>query len=338
MSKENVFMGTGVDALFGANSNPNEYEAFILLDDIEIEAQVREEFEDNENSLIDLGRDLRKRQIQPIGVRPNRAGRQKPFLLVYGERRCRAANLEGLSGLQAKVMDLTDEEAEDVQLAENIHRKNLTQIEEAKKIQRDLDKLKSVDKVLAKHNKSRAWLSKILGLLSLPEQTTRLVSENISSDIEVISTVKTIEKQNPEKAKALVDDLKKTRGKENAREKVAVVKNEVKPKKENTKSKQSALLSDVVNKLSDSDMLVADVIASLNPDDLLEIEVWCKSFFINGSATDNPENYIIGSLQNNLFSGKGSGCLALAAFLQGMRGFDFDLEGIFHCISYERKN
>ncbi|WP_278279162.1 hypothetical protein [Xylella fastidiosa] len=39
-------------------------------------------------------------------------------------------------------------------MAENIHRKNLTQIEEAKKIQRDLDKLGSVDAVLEKHQKA----------------------------------------------------------------------------------------------------------------------------------------------------------------------------------------
>ena len=56
-------------------------------------------------------------------------------------------------------------------------------------------------------------------------------TENVSADIEVINTVKTIENHSPEKAKALVDDLKKTRGKENAREKVAAVKEEVKPSK-----------------------------------------------------------------------------------------------------------
>ena len=133
---------------------------------------------------------------------------------------------------------MTDEEAEDAQLAENIHRKNLTQIEEAMKIQRDLDRLGSVEAVLEKHHKSRPWLSKMLSLLNLPEQAKRLVIENVSADIEVINTVKTIEKLDPVKAKALVDDLKMTRGKENARDKVAAVKEEVKPSKKTKEPKQ----------------------------------------------------------------------------------------------------
>jgi len=150
---------------------------------------------------------------------------------VAGERRMRAARLEGLTQLRARVVEMDDQEAEDMQLAENIHRKNLTQIEEAKKIQRDLDQLGDTDAVLEKHHKSRAWLSKMLALLTLPEQAKRLVTENVSADIEVINTVKTIEKVDPEAAKELVDDLKATRGKENARDKAQAVKEKVKPSK-----------------------------------------------------------------------------------------------------------
>lgn len=239
MSKDNAYLGTGIDALFGDSGNPNEYEITVNLDDIEIEAQVREEFEDDENSLAELGLSLRNRQLQAIVVRPNRPGSDKPFLLVAGERRSRAARIEGLTQLRARVMELNDDEAEDMQLAENIHRKNLTQIEEAKKIQRDLDRLGSVDAVLKQHHKGRSWLSKTLSLLNLPDQAKRLVTENVSADIEVINTVKTIEKHAPEKAKELVDDLKKTRGKDNARNKVAAVKAQVKPSK-NQKNKQEA--------------------------------------------------------------------------------------------------
>ncbi|MDG5824448.1 hypothetical protein MRX58_13160 (plasmid) [Xylella fastidiosa subsp. pauca] len=71
----------------------------------------------------------------------------------------------------------------------------------------------------------------MLALLNLPEQAKRLVIENVSADVEVINTVKMVEKINPVKAKELVDDLKKTRGKENARDKAAAVKEEVKPSK-----------------------------------------------------------------------------------------------------------
>lgn len=200
------------------------------LEDIEIEPQVREEFEDEENSLDELGESLAKAQIQPILLRK---GRLKPYLLVCGGRRFLAAERKGLVELWGDCRpDMTDEEAERIQFQENIQRKNLTQIEEAKRIQRDLDTLGSVEAVLAKHNKGRAWLSKILALLTLPEQAKRLVKENISADLEVINTVKTIEKANPQKAKALVDELRDSRGKVNARAKAAAVKEEVKPKKE----------------------------------------------------------------------------------------------------------
>jgi len=239
MSKSNAFLDAGIDSLFGDTGNPNEYEILVNLYDIEIEVQIREEFEDDENGLAKLGRSLRKRQLQAIVVRPNRDGREKPYLLVAGERRHRAALLEGLPQLRARVMEMDDEEAEDMQFAENIHRKNLTQIEEAKKIQRDLDSLGNVEAVLKKHHQNRSWLSKTLSLLNLPEQAKRLVIENVSADLEVINTVKTIEKIDPVKAKELVDDLRDTRGKSNARDKAAAVKDEVKPSKKPKKEEKT---------------------------------------------------------------------------------------------------
>jgi ParB-like chromosome segregation protein Spo0J len=131
----------------------------------------------------------------------------------------------------ALVKEMTDAEAEDIQLAENIHRKNLTQLEVAKKIQRDLDKAGSVEAVLEQHNKGRAWLSKMLGLLKLSDQAKRLLTENISADLEVIGMVKAVEKVDTEAAAQLVDRLKDTRGKVDARETAKAVKDQVKPPK-----------------------------------------------------------------------------------------------------------
>ena len=152
-------LGTGVDALFGGNQTTL---TVVPLSDIQVKEQIRKHFEDETNSLSELAESIKQRGVlQPILLRPAPNG--SGYELIAGERRFRAAQLAGLSSIPAHIKNLSDEEAEDAQLAENIQRKNLTQQEEALKIQRDLDKLGSVEAVLAKHNKSRAWLSKMLG-------------------------------------------------------------------------------------------------------------------------------------------------------------------------------
>lgn len=238
-TKPNAFSGAadamsaGIDALF--NDQGAQFSK-IPLDMIEVKPQIRENFEDEENSLEDLAASIQVRGVlQPILLRPTATG----YELIAGERRYRASKLAGLTDIPAYIREMTDEEADDAQLAENIHRKNLTQIEEAKKIQRDLDKLGSVEAVLTKHQKSRAWLSKVLSLLDLPEQAKRLVTENVSADVEVINAVKIVEKIDPVKAKELVEELKETRGKSNAREKTQAAKEEVKPSKKQKEAKKN---------------------------------------------------------------------------------------------------
>lgn len=226
----------GLDALTATSGS--DY-SLLPIEDISIKAQVREEFEDEENTLADLAESIKAHGIiQPIVVRPLDGG-DKPYELVAGERRLRAALLAELVDIPAIVRPMTDDEAEELQVAENIHRKNLTQKEVAKRLQRDLDQLGSVDAVMAKHQKSRAWVSKWLSLLDLPEQAARVVDENISADLEVINAVKQVEKADPEAAKELVDNLKEGRGKkgENAREKAQAAKDKVKPPKKPRKEK-----------------------------------------------------------------------------------------------------
>lgn len=233
----NAFAGNGglLGAGFGDLMNEGDQFSEVALDEITVNKQVRESFEDEENSLDEMAESIRKHKVfQPILIRPVENG-PRPYELVAGERRYLGSQRAGKTNIPALIRVLTDEEARDMQFAENIQRKNLTQVEEAKRIQADLDELGSIDAVLAKHAKSRAWLSKILSLLKLPEETKRLVSEKISADVELINNVKTIEKIDPKEAKALVDDLKKTRGKENARDKVEAVKEKVKPSKKTPK-------------------------------------------------------------------------------------------------------
>ena len=360
MSKANAFAGLG-DMLAGgfdtALMSEGAQRQMFKLDDIEVSAQVREEFEDEGNSLDELGESLLEGQIQPILLRK---GTNKPYRLVAGERRYRAAQLKGLTELWGDYRpDMNDEEADRVQFAENVQRKNLTQLEEAKRIQRDLDTLGSVDAVLAKHKKSRAWLSKIISLLSLPDQARRLVTENISADLEVINQVKTIEKADPAKAQALVNDLKETRGKANARDMVAAVKDEVKPSKKartqaDAKAQEEATDAGSIATPRDrsheepSLPVFADaktgtskaptheevltkayiaifehgkqpmlVLEQLNDAEREAAENYLHTFYEAGKQATNAPRSVIEGFRNGGFATDGVGAFALVAYLQG---------------------
>jgi ParB family chromosome partitioning protein len=222
-------LGAGFDGMFEEGRG---YQlAVVAVKDILVEKQIREEMEDEDSTLDDMKGSVQRHGIlQTLLLRP--ISGPIPYKLVAGERRYRGAELAGETEVPALIREMTDSEAEDIQLAENIHRKNLTQIEEAKKIQKDLDELGSVEAVLEKHNKGRAWLSKMLGLLKLSDQARRLITEKVSADLEVIGMVKAVEKVDPLAAEQLVDHLKDTRGKVDARQTAAAVKAQVKLPKE----------------------------------------------------------------------------------------------------------
>jgi ParB family chromosome partitioning protein len=317
-------LSVGIDALFVQSDDP---EFMVDLNDIEIVEQIRDQLEDDEQDLTSLGESLANYQIQAILLRTMPAGHPKPYRLVAGERRYRAARIAGLTQLRAKAREMTDDEAEDFQFVENIHRKNLTQIEEAKKIQRDLDRLGSVDAVLEKYRKSRAWLSKTLSLLTLPDQTRRLVSEHVSADVEVINVVKTIEKANPKAAEKLVEELKATRGKSNAREMANAVKEKIKPGR---KSKENATATPKDRHFDTAEMLnnayinifrdVCDPVAvldAMSTEDRSAVDAWLHSFYDAGMKAKNTGQAVIQGFRNGQFSSEGEGALSLVAFLQG---------------------
>jgi len=362
--------GLGVDAIFG---NAGSQYSLVYLDQIEIKAQIRESFEDEENSLSDLAASIKARGVlQPVLLRTTPTG----YELIAGERRYRASKMAGLEQIPAYIKEMTDEEAEDAQLAENIHRKNLTQIEEAKKIQRDLDQLGSVKAVLEKHHKSHAWLSKTLALLHLPEQAKRLVTENVSADIEVINTVKTIEKADPEAAKDLVDELKETRGKENARDKAAAVKGKVKPSKSRKKSAQAKGSTVATTKdrshempaevgifagaktenerrgldlLPGSSFDVLDnayinifghgkspqaVLDEISEADKENVKGWLHGFYETGNQADDVGKVVMRGFREGFFSTAGYGAFALVAFLYGVDSeAKFELLNIFGSVN-----
>ena len=225
----NIFAGAieGLGDSVSAFFTDDEAQQFpVALDLIDMRPQIRTELEDEDNPLPELAASIKAvGVISPIFLR--RKGER--YELIAGERRVRAAQMAGLDAIPAMVRDLTDQQAEDIQAAENIQRKNLTNMELARRLQKDLEQLGSIDAVMAKRNKSRSWVSKILSLNKLPEQTQRLVTEGVTADLAIISDVRQIEARDPFVAKELVDDLKRNFGKGDSREKVQRVRARIKP-------------------------------------------------------------------------------------------------------------
>lgn len=310
----------------------------VNLDNVRIVSQERKEFEDDDNSLAELGKSLRQRQLQPIVIRPIN-GFLESYELVAGERRVKAARLEGLVQLRARVMTLTDDEAIDARFAENVHRKNLTQIEEASRLQADIEKI-GMKATLAKHNKSQAWVSKRIALLSLPKHSSRLVTEKISADPEVITQVATIEKRDSTAAAELVENLKQTRGKANAREKVAAVKSKVKPStKANNGEAVGAVvppvfvsrdaLTKVYVKVFEKGMAPAKALGELNRDEREQAESWLSAFYDAGMQAKDVAHTVAQNLRRGVFSTDNEGWFAFAAFIEGVvADSTFDLVNI----------
>lgn len=236
-------MTNKLDKAIQANFGGVDEIRMIPVDMVIVKAQGRTEFENDEQKLSDLAANIKAvGLIEPLLVRPI----GDDFELVCGERRLRALKLNGTELIPCVVKEYDDAQAKLAQASENMHRKNLTLFEELYYIKEDFDSLGNLEAVAEKYSKSISYISKVLGMYKT-EQGKRLVVEGISSDIEAVGMVAQIEKVSPEKAKALVDDLKKNKG-QNVREKAKAIKDEVKPsKKAKPEYKQTDIEGDKPN-------------------------------------------------------------------------------------------
>ena len=139
--------------------------------------QPREIFEDS--ALQELAQSIKEHGvIQPIIVR--KVGDK--YEIIAGERRFRASQLAGKETIPALVRDIDDKEAAKIALLENLQRKDLTPIEEAKTYQTIL-KLDNItqDELAQNLGKSQSAVANKLRLLNLDEEVqTALLNSKIS--------------------------------------------------------------------------------------------------------------------------------------------------------------
>ena len=123
----------------------------------------------NEAGLEELKASIKRSGvIEPVIVRPVAHG---TYELVAGERRLRASQALGIQEIPAVIKTLSDKDALEFSLIENIQRENLNPLEEAKGYTRLLDEFgHTQEDVATAVGKDRATIANFLRLLSLPEE------------------------------------------------------------------------------------------------------------------------------------------------------------------------
>ena len=145
--------------------------------------QPRREFD--KEALKDLANSIREKGIlQPILVRSNPDDTAKaPYEIVAGERRWRAAQIAQLHDVPVIIRDMTDNEALQIGIIENVQRSDLNPIEEAEAFQRLIDEFSYTQEVLAKTlGKSRSHIANTLRLVGASNKVRDyLVSGQLSA-------------------------------------------------------------------------------------------------------------------------------------------------------------
>lgn len=124
----------------------------------------------NEADLADLAASIKEKGVlSPIILRAV-TGRPYMYEIVAGERRYRASKMAGLAEIPALIKKMTDNDAMETALIENVQRENLNPIEEAIAYQNLMDKCEySLDDVARLISKSASYIRNSLRLGSLPE-------------------------------------------------------------------------------------------------------------------------------------------------------------------------
>lgn len=160
-------LGRGFDSLFTDNTVESTPNAELRLSQlVPNRDQPRKVFDDA--ALRELADSISKHGlIQPILVRPMDDG---SYSIVAGERRWRASRLAGLEKVPVVIKEMTDNEAMELALIENLQREDLNPIEEAQGYKTLMDTFSMTqEQVSTRVGKSRSAVANALRLLALKD-------------------------------------------------------------------------------------------------------------------------------------------------------------------------
>lgn len=295
----------------------------IYLDDIiPNRFQPREVF--SEDSLRELASSIKEHGIiHPILVR--KIGDK--YEIIAGERRYKASTLAGLTKIPAIVRNMDDKEASKIALLENLQRKDLTAIEEARTYQKiiELDDM-TQEKLGLSMGKSQATIANKMRLLSLPDEVQEALLQNKISERHARSLLNL---NTPEEQVLMLEKIL------NNRMTVRELDNEIKALKNNNSSLKEESKTEVVQSLRPRSIFPAPLIPKEDTPEQLEIleqlELEETKELENNTKLKQPETdfqKIDKLLQsNNLYTVKGAvdDIKGVISKLQN-KGFEINLE------------
>jgi len=174
-------LGKGLSALIPADATSVEVGDQPRLEDLPVASivpnphQPRMHFD--EESLAELAASVREIGVlQPVLVRPGE--QDGTYELIAGERRWRAARRAGLAVIPAIVRTTDDLGSVERALVENLHRQDLTALEEASAYQQLVEDFSLThEQVASRVGKSRSAVTNTLRLLSLPPAVQSLLAD-----------------------------------------------------------------------------------------------------------------------------------------------------------------
>ena len=172
-------LGAGLDLLFNDNTSDVQVKKTLRLSDIEPNRdQPRKTFSDE--AITALAESIREHGVlQPILVRPLSTG---GYQIVAGERRWRAARMLGLSEIPVTIRELSDIEAMQIAVIENLQREELNPVEEACGYAELIDKYgMTQEKVAQMVGRSRSTVANSVRMLALPKRVLKMVEEGTLS-------------------------------------------------------------------------------------------------------------------------------------------------------------
>ncbi len=162
-------LGKGLDDIFNLDSDFSSGESVINVELDKIvpgKSQPREVFD--EEALEELKESIIEHGIlQPIILVEIEDG----YEIVAGERRYRAAKMAGLDNIPAIIRDYSDAQKAKLSLIENLQRKDLNPVEQARALQSLIHEFNlSQEEVATSIGKSRSFVTNQLRLLNLPDE------------------------------------------------------------------------------------------------------------------------------------------------------------------------